>query len=195
MRFGFDIDDTLINLRGYAFQLYNKKLNQNVDESVFQTIKKIQIHEVFGLDAKAGGELWNSLMDEIYYSDCSIFDGALEMLRELERGGHDIFYITARKREHCERTRKWLKDRGFPVRDDYFYCGMQDEEKIHTILELQLDYYFDDKPAVLETLLDVPTNVYAFDNAYNQDVKIPRLKHWSELTDILAKAVANGDEY
>ncbi len=28
MRFGFDIDDTLINLREHAFQLYNKKLNQ-----------------------------------------------------------------------------------------------------------------------------------------------------------------------
>ena len=72
MRFGFDIDDTLIDLRGYAFQLYNKKLNQNVGLDVFQTMKTLQIHEAFGLDAKAGGELWNSLMDEIYYSDCEL---------------------------------------------------------------------------------------------------------------------------
>ena len=97
--------------------------------------------------------------------------------------GHDIFYITARKPEHCERTRKWLKDHGFPVRDEHFYCGMKDEEKIETILQLKLDYYFDDKPAVLETLLNVPTKVYAYDNSYNQEVKIPRLKHWSELKE------------
>ena len=39
LRFGFDIDDTLIDLRGYAFQLYNKKLNQNVGLDVFQADK------------------------------------------------------------------------------------------------------------------------------------------------------------
>lgn len=187
MRFGFDIDDTLIDLRGYAFQLYNKKLNQNVGFDVFQAIKTIQIHEAFGLDAKAGGELWNSLRDEIYYADCQLFEGALEMLQELDREGHDIFYITARPPEHCERTRDWLKQRGFPVRDDYFYCGMKDEEKIETILKLKLDYYFDDKPAVLETLLNVPTKVYAFNNSYNQELKTPRIKHWSELKELLVK--------
>lgn len=187
MRFGFDIDDTLIDLRGYAFQLYNKKLNQNVGLDIFQQIKTLQIHEAFGLDAKAGGELWSSLMDEIYYSDCEPFEGALDMLQELDRSGHDIFYITARKPEHCERTKKWLKNNGFPVQDQHFYCGMKDEEKIETILKLKLDYYFDDKPAVLETLLDVPTKVYAYDNSYNQEVKVPRLKHWSELKDIIKK--------
>lgn len=185
MRFGFDVDDTLIDLRGYAFQLYNKKLNQNVGIDVFHTIKTLQIHEVFGLDAKAGGELWNSLADEIYYSECSVFEGALDMLQELESAGHEIFYITARKPGHCERTKNWLKDHGFPVRDEHFYCGMKDEEKIETILKLNLDYYFDDKPAVLETLLDIPTKVYAFDNPYNQEVKVPRLKSWSELKEIL----------
>lgn len=185
MRIGFDIDDTLIDLRGYAFQLYNKKLNQNVGIDVFQTLKTLQIHEAFGLDAKAGGEMWNTLMDEIYYTDCEAFDGAIEMLHDLERDGHEIFYITARKPEHCERTRKWMKDHGFPVRDEHFFCGMKDEEKIKTIQQLQLDYYFDDKPAVLETLLDIQTNVYAYNNSYNQQVKVPRIKHWTEIKDII----------
>ena len=35
MRFGFDIDDTLINLREHAFNIYNKKLNQNVPIDIF----------------------------------------------------------------------------------------------------------------------------------------------------------------
>ncbi len=29
MKFGFDIDDTLINLREHAFHIYNKKLNKS----------------------------------------------------------------------------------------------------------------------------------------------------------------------
>ena len=28
MKFGFDIDDTFINLREHAFHIYNKKLNK-----------------------------------------------------------------------------------------------------------------------------------------------------------------------
>ena len=78
--------------------------------------------------------------------------------------------------EHCERTREWMKDHGFPVRDDHFYCGMKDEEKIETILQLKLDYYFDDKPAVLETLLNIPTKVYAYHNSYNQEVRRSEIK-------------------
>lgn len=49
MRFGFDIDDTLINLREHAFHIYNKKLSQKLDSSVFQSIKRVEIHEPFGL--------------------------------------------------------------------------------------------------------------------------------------------------
>lgn len=186
MRVGFDIDDTLINLREYAFQLYNKKLKQNVGLDVYQTIKTLEIHEVFGLDAKAGGKLWNSLAEEIYFSDCLVFEGALETLQKLEQEGHEIFYITARNPEHCERTKKWMRDRGFPIQDDHFFCGMKDDEKISIIQKLKLDYYFDDKPAVLETLLNIPTKVYAFDNPYNQHVKVPRLKHWSEFQKVTA---------
>ncbi|MEH6948671.1 HAD family acid phosphatase [Bacillus sp. JJ634] len=187
MKFGFDIDDTLIDLRGYAFQLYNQKLNQNVSLDVLQTINTLEIHKAFGLTGEEGGKLWNSLADEIYYSGCPIFEGALDMLQKLDREGHEIFYITARKKEHSERTKQWLIKHGFPFREDHFYCGMKDQEKIEIILDLQLDYYFDDKPAVLETLLEIPTKVYAKDNPYNQKVKVPRLKDWSELKDILAQ--------
>ena len=40
MKFGFDIDDTLINLREYAFHLYNKKLGQHVALDVFHDLTK-----------------------------------------------------------------------------------------------------------------------------------------------------------
>jgi uncharacterized protein len=111
----------------------------------------------------------------------------VETLQELERDGHEIYYITARKAEHGERTKKWLIENGFPVKDDHFYCGMRDHEKIDTIRKLELDYYFDDKPAVLETLLDIPTKVYAMDNSYNRELDIPRLTSWFELKEILSK--------
>ncbi|HWK23845.1 MAG TPA: HAD family acid phosphatase [Ureibacillus sp.] len=180
MRFGFDIDDTLINLREHAFNIYNKKLNRNVGIEVFRALKTVEIHEAFGLDKTAGSQMWNSLLEDIYFTDCPAFDNAVDLLNRLENEGHEIFYITSRPKEYCSRTRQWVKEKGFPVIDNQFFCGMQDQEKIDIIKQLNLDYYFDDKPAVLETLKDVPTKVYVKDQSYNQHVNIPRVKEWMD---------------
>ncbi|MDN4493432.1 5' nucleotidase, NT5C type [Ureibacillus aquaedulcis] len=182
MRFGFDIDDTLINLREHAFHIYNRKLNQNVGVEIFRELKTVEIHEAFGLDKVAGGEMWNSLLEEIYFTDCPSFDGALELLNRLEREGHEIFYITSRPKQYCQKTQEWVKDQGFPVHEQRFFCGMQDQEKIEIIRQLDLDFYFDDKPAVLHTLSDIATKVYVKDQSYNQDVGIPRVKEWTSFT-------------
>ena len=40
MKFGFDIDDTLIDLRQHAFHIYNKKLNKNIPIEVYHELKK-----------------------------------------------------------------------------------------------------------------------------------------------------------
>jgi uncharacterized protein len=187
MKFGFDIDDTLINLREHAFHLYNKKLNKHIGLDVFHSLKTLEIHEPFGLTAEEGGKMWNSLQEEIYYTNCPAFPLAAEMLHELENNGHEVYYITARTKEHGERTKKWLIENGFPVHDDRFFYGMNDEEKVHIIEELGLDYFFDDKPAVLETLVDKPVRIFAKSNPYNQHLDIPRISDWVELRKIKNK--------
>lgn len=179
MRFGFDIDDTLINLREHAFHIYNRKLNQNVGIEIFRELKTVEIHEAFGLDKDAGGQMWNSLLEEIYFTDCPLFEGARELLNKLDSEGHEIYYITSRPKQYCQKTRQWVKERGFPVSDHRFFCGMQDQEKIDIIKQLNLDFYFDDKPAVLDTLNDIATKIYVKDQSYNQHVTIPRVKEWA----------------
>ena len=182
MRFGFDIDDTLINLREHAFHIYNRKLDQSIGIEIFRELKTVEIHEAFGLDKVAGGQMWNSLLEEIYFTECPAFDGAIELLNKLDREGHEIYYITSRPKEYCQKTRQWVKDRGFPVHDNRFFCGMQDQEKIDIIKQLNLDFYFDDKPAVLDTLKDIKTNIYVKDQSYNQQVSLSRVKDWTEFS-------------
>lgn len=111
-----------------------------------RSLKTLEIHEAFGLSAEEGNRMWMNLADEIYYSSCPSFPHAVETLQELDKQGHEIYYITARKKEHGERTIKWLKEKGFPVQESRFYYGMNDSEKVHIIEKLGLDYYFDDKP-------------------------------------------------
>ena len=185
MKFGFDIDDTLINLREHAFRIYNKNLKQNVPIDVFHEIKKVEIHEAFGLTEEQGSAMWNDTLEEIYYTTCPPYPGAVETLNELSEQGHEIYYITARSKEHGDRTKDWLKEQGFPVVEDRFYCGMKDQEKVKFIQTLQLDYYFDDKPDVLNTLTDDKLKVYVRNQSYNQHLEIPRINNWSELKSII----------
>ena len=185
MKFGFDIDDTLINLREHAFHLYNKKLNKRLGLDIFHAIPTVEIHAPFGLTNEQGGQMWKDSMEEIYFTDCPAFQDAVETLHVLVAEGHDIYYITSRPKHHCPRTRAWIKAQGFPVKDENFYCGMADHEKIDIIQSLQLDYYVDDKPAVLETLQGLGTKVIVKDQSYNQHVDLPRLVNWSKFKSLL----------
>ncbi|MCU9612960.1 HAD hydrolase-like protein [Caldibacillus lycopersici] len=185
MKFGFDIDDTLINLREHAFHIYNKKLGKNIPIETFHQIDRVEIHEPFGLTDEQGNAMWNNTLEDIYYTFCPPFPDAVETLQALAKQGHEIYYITSRPKEHGERTKEWVKARGFPVEDDRFFYGMEDEEKVDFIKNLQLDYYFDDKPKVLNTLLKENTKVYVKDQPYNRNVSLPRIVHWNELKNII----------
>lgn len=185
MKFGFDIDDTLINLRQHAFEIYKRKLKQDLSLDIFHSINRVEIHEPFGLTDDEGKEMWRSSLDEIYYTDCPAFPGAIQALKSLEQAGHEIYYITARPKEHGERTREWMKEKGFPVEDEHFFYGMEDEEKIHIIEKLALDYYVDDKPAVLNTLSETSIQLIVKDQSYNQDLQCKRMIDWYEFDGII----------
>ncbi|RFU66108.1 HAD family acid phosphatase [Bacillus sp. V59.32b] len=189
MKFGFDIDDTLINLREHAFHIYNKKLNQNVAIDVFQALRTVEIHEAFGLTAEQGKHMWNNSLEDIYYTSCPPYPEAVETLSALDEQGHEIYYITARPKEHGERTKKWLMEQGFPVQEGRFYWGMKDEDKVKIIQELGLDFYFDDKPSVLETLTKASLRLYVKNQSYNQHVNLPRITDWAEMNEIIKQTI------
>ena len=185
MRLGFDIDDTLINLREHAFHIYQRKLGKNVDIESFRTLQKVNINELFGLTDEQGKYMWISTSEEIYFTNCPAYPDAVETLQELDKQGHEIYYITARPQKHGERTKQWMIEKGFPVRDDRFFYGMKDNEKVHIIQQLHLDFYFDDKPAVINTLNSDSLKVIVKDQAYNRHLEIPRIMNWAELKDLI----------
>lgn len=187
MRFGFDIDDTLINLREHAFHIYKKKLKKQIPIEEFRNLQRVEIHEPFGLTDEEGSDMWNSSLEEIYFTDCPPYPGAVNVLNQLVEQGHEIFYITARPKQYGERTKKWLKEQGFPVQDEKFYCGMQDHEKVHIIKELQLDYYVDDKPAILDTLAEEPIHLFLMDQSYNRHRSYNRIVDWNEFMTLIEK--------
>ncbi|WP_010098402.1 5' nucleotidase, NT5C type [Ornithinibacillus scapharcae] len=185
MRFGFDIDDTLINLREHAFNLYKRKLNKDIPLETFHALTRVEIHEPFDLTDEEGREMWKNSLEEIYYTDCPPYNEAVEVLNKLVAGGHEVYYITARPKEHGERTKAWMKEQGFPIHNHRFFYGMEDHEKIDIIKDLNLDFYVDDKPAILDTLSKENIRLYLKDQSYNRTSTYNRILDWSEFMDII----------
>lgn len=185
MKFGFDIDDTLIDLRRHGFHIYKEKLESDICETKFNELPTVEIHTLFNLTNDEGKKLWMDSMEDIYFTDCPAFPEAVETVQALAAEGHEIYYITSRPKKYCPRTKAWMKANGFPVVDEHFYCGMEDHEKIDIIKNLQLDYYIDDKPAVVDTLKDIPTKVIVKNQSYNLEITLPRLINWCDFKEML----------
>lgn len=185
MRFGFDIDDTLIDLRRHAFSLYNKTFQQQLSAAVFEMIQRVEIHEPFGLTDEQGSEAWKAHLEEIYFTNCASFPHAQQILQQLVAEGHDVYYITARPKEYCARTQQWMIAQGYPIVKGHFFCGMKDAEKIATIQQLELDVYVDDKPTVLETLAAVKTMPIIRDQPYNRQGNWARLTDWQDFLKMI----------
>lgn len=185
MRFGFDIDDTLIKLREHAFHLYNQKLNKKLGLEYYNALTTVKIHSSFGLTAEQGAKMWQDSMEEIYFTNCPAYDDAIQTLQDLVNAGHEVYYITSRPKHYCKQTLEWMKAQDFPIVNERFFCGMADHEKIDIIQSLNLDFYVDDKPAVLETLAEVGTKVIVKDQSYNKHVNLPRLVNWADFNKFL----------
>ena len=99
------------------------KLKQNIGLDVFHALTTMEIHSAFGLTKEEGGKLWTSLRDDIYYSECAPFPHAVDILHELVEQGHEVYYITARAKEHTERTRNGLLTMVSRWRKDIFIVG------------------------------------------------------------------------
>ena len=129
--------------------------------------------------------MWNSTLEEIYYTSCPPFPVRWNYCNGLDQAGHEIFYITARPKEHGRAKREWMIERGFPVDGSRFFYGVKDTEKVHIIRKLKLDYYFDDKPEVLDTLSSEHSlKIYVKDQSYNQHLTVPRVIDWLEFSPL-----------
>lgn len=185
MRFGFDLDDTIINLRDYALKIYSEELQQVPDRAHFERLTTIGIFDLFNMTKEQENELWHKLAPKIYSGPSELFPHAQATLTQLAAEGHDIFYITARESTHCTITEQWLQQRGLPLQKGHLYCGMADDEKAAIITDLKLDYYVDDKAPILHSIAHLATQPILKDQSYNQQAPFPRLYDWKDFFTLL----------
>lgn len=189
LKIGFDIDDTLNNVRFRAAEIFNRELSLSIETNEVLNHSNIHLYSLFGLSELKGKELWKKHQNEIYSTNIPL-DSSVECLNQLFREGHQIFYITARSntKENVLMTKEWLKTNGFPFHESRFYIGMKDEEKAKIVTDLNLDLYFDDKPSVLSVFENNKSTkplIVKRSHTYNEHLSFPSVSDWSSIFDIL----------
>ncbi|SFJ01014.1 5' nucleotidase, NT5C type [Thermoflavimicrobium dichotomicum] len=183
MKIGVDIDGTIKDTHRAAVEVYNKELNQSVR---VEDVTDFYLDQAYGLTKQEGRRLWRKLEEEIYSLGVPL-PHAAEVLNELEKRGHEIYFITARPglKNIAKVTREWLKKHHFPYRDSHLIMDAQNKAKVAK--RIGIDLFFEDAPFHLDKLVEQHVPTVIVDAVYNRDYPHPlrRIKDWREVYDII----------
>lgn len=178
MKLGIDIDGTIKYTHRAAIEIYNEELNMNVTEDQVTTYF---LDEPFGLSSEEGKKMWRRLETKIYTLGVPL-EQSSESLQQLEREGHEIFYITARPgfKKVREITENWLTKHNFPLNKNNLFMSSQNKGKI--ALSNHIDLFFEDDPFHINNLIKNGISTVVVDCPYNRVLPndIPRINDWLE---------------
>ncbi|RAL25751.1 5' nucleotidase, NT5C type [Thermoflavimicrobium daqui] len=185
MKIGVDIDGTIKDTHRAAVEVYNEELDQAVR---VEEVTDFYLDEAYGLSKKEGKMLWRKLEEKIYSLGLPL-PHAAEVLNELEKQGHEIYFITARPgMKNIEKvTRKWLKKNHFPYKENNLIMNSQNKAKIAK--EIGIDLFFEDAPFHLDKLVEEEIPTVIVDAVYNRNYPHPlkRIKDWREVYNLIQK--------
>ena len=193
MRIGFDLDSTLLD-----FQLGVVKVMKAIyrQEGKEVTVLADPGYDVNGIIEGVTKEENDRLKEQNLGWFCleeEPIEGALEMLTELKRRGHELFVVTARNPEEVHRIM------GFPLLNvqeftkaqvNFWFPGIfngvyHNQNKTCVCVELGLDVLVDDYPKYAIELEGFATVPILKDYVYNREYPGLRVKKLKELVAII----------
>ena len=193
MRIGFDLDSTLLDFQLGVVKVMKAIYRQEGKEVTVLVDPCYDVEGIIeGLTREEGIRLKEQNLGWFCLEEEPI-EGALEMLTELKRRGHELFVVTARNHEEVHRVM------GFPLFDvqeftkaqvNFWFPGIftnifHATDKTVICDELGLDILVDDYVPHLESLKGHSTIPVAVDWSYNREYSGLRVKKLKELIAII----------
>ncbi|MFC7441373.1 5' nucleotidase, NT5C type [Laceyella putida] len=187
MILGVDIDGTIKDTQRAAIEVHNRVLKRDVKQ---EEVKEFYLDKAYGLTPKEASRLWRKLEEEIYSLGIPL-QHASEVLNELVKQGHQVYFITARPGfpNIVQVTKAWLKKHGFPYTGDNLIMNSQD--KARKAKELGVELFFEDAPNHIENLVKHHVPTVIVDAVYNRKMpkEIKRITDWRQVYDLVEEHI------
>jgi len=152
MKLGFDIDEVVCDLFG--------PLVTAIEEEYGVTIDKEQITDYSlrnnytgdkELDLEIAGRLMYLATDTGFLMGCKPYEDAVNVLRRLKHGGHQLHYISSRPSGSDTANKRWLRWYNIPY--DSVTCMGHGTDKGKMAKRFNLEFFIDDHAPNLESML------------------------------------------
>jgi len=187
MRIGIDFDNTIVCYDGVFYKTAIELGWIPVDTGKSKTEVK-----QFFLDTDTEPK-WTELQGIVYgdtIKNAPIFPGFKEVVSQWREQGYNIFLVSHKtlypiigeKLNFHEAASAWLHKHGVHDLFDAIYFCPQKDKKLTKISELQLDWFIDDLPSILEhQLFPDETQGCLFEPKGSVDKSYPSARCWQEV--------------
>lgn len=197
LRIGVDVDANVVNLYPVARRLIEENLGVDVDS---ETPAGFYLQERPEIKAISGGpEFVNQIFQNSFiYREAEPVLGAIEILNEWQRRGHQLWFVTARPKFLRRTTRNWFErnDLGWAKKRILFRSSFTSDRKIFKVQEtkrLGLHIFIEDHA---ETMVLIQSGFmmakimmsYFWNEAEDAGSQILRVNSWWEIDRIVQAA-------
>ena len=182
MRIGVDIDDTITNTWEYLIPHYAKIFNLDEERLSKSMPYYNSVKDLISLD-----EYYKVLIPihNKYTSEIPLKENVKEVIDNLYKLGHKVYFITARGSEDIDSydtTKKYLDSHGIKYEKIYTYI----KNKADICLKERIDIYIDDSYKHCSSVKEKGIEVLMFDTYYNKKYKeFTHVGSWNEIYDYI----------
>jgi phosphoglycolate phosphatase-like HAD superfamily hydrolase len=191
MRIGIDFDNTIVNYNG-VFYKAGRRLEwlPKLDDESKQAVKSYFV-------SCSEEPRWTELQGIVYGYDIRFakpYEGIYEILGGWKDAGHQMFLVSHKtkypiighKVDFHQAATNWLKENNLmPYFEETYFCPQKDE-KVEMIEKLELDYFIDDLPSILNSEKFPQKTHGVLFSPDNQDGKgLRSVSKWAELLKVV----------
>ena len=174
MNIGFDIDDTLTNIKQYNKLMAQKYFKETGKHFKIKKTNTGYIKKMYNWSTEEFDAFWNKMKAQ-FLKNIPMRKGAKTVLQTLQKQGHKIFIITRRFTNNAyERSADWLNSNKIPYDELIVNAGM----KVEACKRSKIDLFLDDDISICDGLNKNNIKAYVINNEfnYNKKRKITKIK-------------------
>lgn len=188
MKIGINFDNTLTDTNYSVIDFINSKRKYE-DKILYEEFDNSNISNIWESDYLTNAEKryrHTYRIDILNKIDlCPL--SKEEINKQIDKG-NEFYILSSREKSLLNIIYHNLKKMGLKVPKENIILGLNSNEKLQLVIELEIDMYIEDEPEILSKFLKSGVNIVVKDNPYNRNYQnIIRLECYTQLNSVVKR--------